>query len=197
MTVHNQVLQQQVWEFFCNDLDSCIEVSKDTQQNKSLSRFKGGLNFTAALTIFSVLEFISSFYLNSEPSSSTFAKFLSKYGSRYFDKFSNENLSKKLYEVFRNGLSHQWSPKGSGIAMDIEGDWLVSKQRSGEEEILALNIPTFYELAKLAIKDYEAEMDNNDALQQNFNKRYKKVVREDFMHMRILRDMLDNSGTSV
>lgn len=193
MALHNEVFNQQIWQFFCNDLDSCIKVAKIVQKEEGKGTFKGGLNFTAALVIFSVIEFVSGWYQNRESDSNTVAEFLDKYASKYFNPFRDKRISKKFYEVFRNGLSHQWSPKGSGIAMDTENNILLGKQRIGNEDILTLNVPSFYELAKIAIKNYENDLNNNEDLRAKFENRYKKLVESDFKEMRILRNMLEEN----
>ena len=56
MALHNDVFKQQIWGFLCDDLESCLAVSQIVQFFPKNTIFKGGLNFTAALAIFSVIE---------------------------------------------------------------------------------------------------------------------------------------------
>jgi hypothetical protein len=189
MALHNDIFKQQIWEFFCNDLESCLTVSKLIQTN-SASSFKGGLNFTATMAIFSVIELVAGWWKGTKPTNDIIASFIQNYFSKYYIRFNNKSLAKKFYEVFRNGLSHQWSPKASGIAMDFNNNWLVEKMpTNGQEEILALNVPTFYYLTKQVLSDYEKELNENEDMRKLFEERYKKIVDEDYKEMRILRNM--------
>lgn len=191
MALHNNVFKQQIWEFFCDDLDSCLLVSKLKQSGDR--RFRGGLNFTACLAIFSAIEFLSGFLAGREPTSDDIAVFLQKYFGKYWERMNSKSFSKKFYEVFRNGLSHQWSPKASGVAMDFYNDWILRKEKppSFSEEILTLNIPRFYEVTKKAFKDYEVNLDKKSDFRTKFEERYNKLVESDYMEMRILRKYLD------
>lgn len=194
MALHNDVFQQQIWDFFCGDLESCLTVSKLKQSNPN-SPFKGGLNFTATLAIFSVIELCAGWWKGVEPTSDIIASFIQKYLSKYYVRFKDKNVSKKFYEVFRNGLSHQWSPKASGIAMDFYGNWLINKtDEIGQEEILLVNVPTFFNVTKQGLKDFEEELNENEDMRKLFEARYNKIVESDYKEMRILRDMVENQN---
>jgi len=192
MALHNDVFRQQIWEFFCNDLDSCLLVSKIIQSGKT-SPFKGGLNFTALLAIFSVIELASGWWEGKEPTQETVANFIQKYFSKYEPRFSDQVLAKKFYNVFRNGLSHQWSPKAGGVAMDFAHDWLLEIiSTNGSESIIALNVPKFYQITKSALTDYEHDLDDKADQRLNFEKRYNCIVESDYKEMRKVREMLSN-----
>lgn len=194
MTLHNAVFKQQIWEFFCDDLESCLTVSKLKQSNPN-TPFKGGLNFTATLAIFSVIELCAGWWKGTAPTSDIIASFIQKYLSKYYVRFKDKTLAKKFYEVFRNGLSHQWSPKASGVAMDFNGNWLINKTGEiGQEEILLLNVPTFYYVAKQGLEDFEKELNENEEMRKLFEARYSKIVEGDYKEMRILRGMLENQN---
>lgn len=188
MALHNDVFKQQIWEFFCDDLKSCLTVSKLKQSGDT--RFSGGLNFTACLTIFSVIEMCSGYYMGKSSNSDTVADFLTKYFSKYFGGFKDRNYSKQFYIVFRHGLSHQWSPKASAIDMNFIETYFLKKVKTGSEDILFLNIPIFYEYTKAALKDYENELDSDGNLGNLFEQRYKQIVNFDYQQMRILREKL-------
>ena len=185
MTLHKDVFKQHIWEFFCDDLESCLSVSKLKQAGDT--RFKGGLNFTACLTILSVIEMCSGYYKGKDSKSDTVADFLTEYFSKYFDGFKDRNFSKLFYTVFRHGLSHQWSPKALAIDMNFQDSYFLKKVKTENEEILFLNIPDFYEYTKSALKDYEEELDRNESLREIFKKRYDQIVSLDYGQMRILR----------
>ena len=195
MALHNDVFRQQIWDFFCGDLQSCLCVSAIKQQSQTECCFKGGLNFTSALVIFSVIELASGWYKGKEPTTETVAEFFYEYFSEYYSPFKDKNFSKKFYGVFRNGLSHQWSPKASGIAMDFSADWFIKKVKYGSEEILMLNIPIFFKWTKLALKKFENDLDSKQVLRDSFEKRYKVIVDSDYKEMRVLRDMLKKLET--
>lgn len=188
MALHNDVFKQQIWEFFCDDLESCLTVSKLKQSGNA--RFKGGLNFTACLTILSVVEMCSGYYKGENSNSDTVADFLTKYFTKYFDSFKDRNFSKQFYIVFRHGLSHQWSPKASAIDMNFADNYFLKKVRAKSEEILYLNIPDFYGYTKKAIKDFEEELDKDENLREIFKKRYDQIVDLDYQQMRVLRDKI-------
>ena len=190
MALHNDVFKDQIWRFFCDDLDSCLLVSKLKQSGDA--RFKGGLNFTACLAIFSAIEFLAGFFVGKEPASDDIALFFQKYFSEYWEKLRDKSFSKKFYEVFRNGLSHQWSPKASGVQMDFNGGWILRKDKPPgfTEEILIINIPSFFEITKKAFKNFEGDLDKNSAYKVRFKERYDKLVANDYMEMRILRKYL-------
>lgn len=172
MALHNDVFKQQIWEFFCDDLESCLTVSKLKQSNPQ-SPLKGGLNFTATLAIFSVIELCAGWWKGTEPTNDIIASFIQKYISKYYAGFEDKGVSKKFYEVFRNGLSHQWSPKASGIAMDFYGNWLINKLKSegGQEDILLLNVPTFFYVTKQGLQDFERDLDDNEDMRKLFEAR--------------------------
>ena len=188
MALHNDVFRQQIWEFFCDDLEGCLTVSKLKQSGDG--RFKGGLNFTACLTIFSVIEMCAGYYKGKDTNSDMVADFLTKYFSKYFDNFRDRSFSKQFYIVFRHGLSHQWSPKASAIDMNFADNYFLKKVKTENEEILYLNIPYFYECTKRAIKAFEEELDKSKNLREMFKNRYDQIVDLDYQHMRILRGKL-------
>lgn len=188
MALHNDVFRQQIWEFFCDDLDSCLLVSRLKQSGDT--RFKGGLNFTACLTIFSVIEMCSSYYKGRNSDTNTVSDFLAKYFSKYFDKFNERDFARYFYVVFRHGLSHQWSPKASAIDMNFIDNYFLKKVKTESEEILFLNIPTFYGYAKGALKDYENDLNSDDKLRNLFEQRYNQIVSFDYQQMRALRGKL-------
>lgn len=188
MALHNDVFKQQIWEFFCDDLESCLLVSRLKQQGDI--RFRGGLNFTACLTIFSVIELCSSYYKGKDSDANTVSDFLVKYFSKYDVKFSDEKFSRYFYDVFRHGLSHQWSPRASAIDMNFTDKYFLKKDRIENEEILYLNIPVFYDYTKKALSNYENDLDNDMSLRNLFEKRYKNIVDLDYQKMRILRDKI-------
>lgn len=191
MAIHNDVFKQQIWDFFCGDLDSCLAVSK-VIQSKQPTQFKGGLNFTATLTIFSVIELTAGWWKGKEATTDIIASFIQQYFAKYYPRFKERVFAKKFYEVFRNGLSHQWSPKASGIAMDFTNSRLVEKSNiNPNEEILVLNVPTFFNVTKQALEDYEKDLNKNVAMQSSFEARYKRIVGDDYKEMRILRAMLE------
>lgn len=186
MALYNDVFRQKIWEFFYDDLESCLTVSKLKQSGDD--RFKGGLNFTACLTIFSVIDMCSGYYKGKDTNSDTVADFLTKYFSKYFDNFRYKDFSKQFYTVFRHGLSHQWSPKASAIDMNFTDSYFLKKVKIESEEILVLNIPTFYQYTKHALKDYEEELDSDKNLRKLFETRYKRIVCFDYQQMIILRE---------
>lgn len=188
MTLHNDVFKQQIWEFFCDDLESCLTVSKLKQSGDD--RLRGGLNFTACLTIFSVIEMCSGYYKGRDTNSDTVTDFLTKYFFKYFESFSDRSFSKQFYVVFRHGLSHQWSPKASAVDMNFTDKYFLKKVKTETEEILFLNIPTFYEYTKGALKDYENGLDSDENLRNLFKQRYDQIVNLDYQQMRTLRNKL-------
>lgn len=197
MALHNSVFKQQIWDFFCGDLKSCLEVSKIVQ-SKQPSPFQGGLNFTAALAIFSVIELTAGWWKGTEATTDIIASFMQKYFAKYYPRFKDKAFAKKFYEVFRNGLSHQWSPKASGIAMDLNNNWLIEKSNiNPNEDILVLNIPTFFTVTKQALTDYEKDIDDHQDIQNFFKARYEKIVKSDYVEMRVLREMLEKQNDQL
>lgn len=176
MALYNDVFNQQIWDFFCSDIESCFEVNKNKQKLKEKSPFKGGMNFTSALAIFSVIEFCAAFYWGKRIKRSEIAVFMNKYFGKYSPVFDSNGKCEKFYDVFRNGLSHQWSPKRAGIAMSFTTKHLIIKHMT----VLILNIPTFYEIVICGLKDYETDLNNNKTLCEKFEKRYEEVIRGDF-----------------
>lgn len=188
MALHSDVFKQQIWDFFCGDLDSCLQVAKLKQSGDT--RFNGGLNFTACLTIFSVIEMCSSYYSGRDSNNSTVSDFLIKYFSKYYEKFKEKGFARDFYKVFRHGLSHQWSPKASAIDMNFDNNYFLKITKPGNEEILVLNIPDFYEYTKKALEDFEEDLDNDKTLREIFEKRYNQLVSSDYQQMRLLRTKL-------
>lgn len=175
MKLHNYVFQQQIWSFFYNDLESCLEVSKEVQQGNK--KFKGGLNFTAALTIFSVIDFLASFWKGKNANQTDIAKFIHKYFANYHLIFKTEDLCKQFYNIFRNGLSHQWSPKSSGVAMEFSTKHILIENK--RDKILYLNIPAFYKICVKAFKDFENDLDTDIILSKKFQSYYNEMIKFD------------------
>ena len=191
MALHNNVFKNQIWKFFCEDVESCLEVSKDVQRHRGASRFKGGLNFTAALVIFSVIEFCAAFFHGkNEVTRTEIAEFMNIYFANYDDNFSDIDFCKKFHNIFRNGLSHQWSPKAGGIGMNFNKREIIFQAMSGKELIPILNIPPFFALTKKALKDFEIDLDRKPLLRKKFEDRYKKLIETDYKEMRIFRGLL-------
>jgi hypothetical protein len=199
MNEHKGVFNQQVREFFFGDLDSCFKVSK-IKQGLPVDRypFSGGLNFTAALVIFCVIDMMAAYYKGITTdrrgrvigaSDDNVADFLIKYFGKYDSFFSDKEKSKLFYRVFRHGLVHQWSPKASGVAMNFSSNALLVKTTYGTEEIIILNAATFYELTRKALKDYEEDLDNGHFVDQ-FKKRHELIVKTDYDEMRLLRSKI-------
>lgn len=175
MSLHNEIFKIQVWKYFCNDIDSCIEVSKEIK-NGNNSRFKGGLNYTSALAIFSVIDMMSGYFSGTKNVNSNIsASFLVKYLSKYEENFKEKIFAKKFYEIFRHGLSHDWQPKYSGVSMYSSKMIVYIDEK---EDVPVLAIPTFYENIKKALKDYENDLNNDKKLQDLFIKRYNVVNKQ-------------------
>jgi hypothetical protein len=177
----------QIWEWFCNDIDSCLTVSHDLQAQGDASTFRGGLNFPAALTMFAVIELMAGYHAGKKPGSKEIAGFVGKYVGKYYPKLADEQVAKKWYEVFRNGLSHQWSPKFGGVAMDFAQPDVFVFLQVGTEKIPYLIVPKLFYFIKAALRDYEADLNSNVALRSNFKKRYEELVSCDRKAMESLR----------
>ncbi len=182
---HNEILKQQIWEWFVNDLKSCFEASRASQAQNKL--FPGGLCFPAAMTIFSVLEMVTGYYTGKDPCRSSVASFISKYMGKYCPQLENTSIVDKWYEVFRNGLTHQWSPKAGGVAMNPLSSEIFIFTSNGNEEIPILIVPTFFEIFKKALKDYEYDLDSEEVLREKFKKRHNQLMANDFKVMRSFR----------
>lgn len=197
MALHNDVFRQQIWEFFCNDLDSCLEVSRilqSCQYNNTL--FKGSLNFTASLAVFSVINLAANFYFGKESTTDDIAFFLKRYFGKYYSYLKNKPFCKQFYVVFRHGLSHQFSPKAASIAMDFHDTWIL--KFDGTPELLPyLNIPAFYDITKKALGDFEHDLDNDKKLQTNFKTRYNHLIKIDYKKMRKLRRIFFNNCANL
>lgn len=192
MALHNNVFNQQIWEWFCNDMDSCILVSTDLQKKGIKSKFSGGINFPAALACFSVIELMASYYAGKKKAGNEdIAEFISKYIGRYYPKLKSKTIAKKWYEVFRNGLSHQWAPKFGGVSMDTGSQeiFVFLIPTEGREEIPYLVVPKLFYVMCDALKDFEHDLDTDEKLRKKFEKRYENIMREDKKVMGLFRDM--------
>lgn len=195
MVTYKDIFQQQIWEWFCNDMDSCILVSTDLQKKGVKSKFSGGINFPAALACFSVIELMSGYHAGRKPDNNNISKFISKYIGKYYSKLKNEKIAKTWYEVFRNGLSHQWLPKNGGVSMDMNSQEIFVFQIpiGWKYEIPYLVVPKFYYALKEALKDFENDLDKNEELRKRFKKRYKEIIVGDKEKMGIFKDMYDKN----
>lgn len=188
MPLHNDVFAQQMWAFLCNDIDSCLMVAEEIQTLGSESRFKGALNFPAALMMFSVIDLSAGYYAGREATTQVIADFIAKYFGPHSPELADKKVAKKWYEVFRNGLTHQWSPKAGGVSMDPRPEVFMF-QLIGAEEIPVLFVPALFAVLKEALRTYESDLDASPALQKKFKKRYEELVNDDRKEMRILRNM--------
>lgn len=191
MSLHKLVFNQQIWNFFKWDIESCLRVVKmrsafDLKNGDNI--LPGGLNFTAALVIFCVIEMMTGYYKGKLlPSSDDVTDFLAKYFSKYESLFSNKEFSKRFYEVFRHGLVHEWSPKWSAVGMDFSSIESIGILKiTDNREIVALNVPIFYDITIKALNDYEKDLDNGCYVSE-FKKRYNEAIKKDSEEMELLK----------
>jgi hypothetical protein len=186
---YKSVFSHQIWDYFVNDIESCFKASRAAQDSNN---GKGGLNFAAALVILSVLDFCSGFYVGKvQPSTDEVAEFMSKYLSDD-DLFKTKAFNKNFYKVFRHGLAHQWSPKGSGVAIDFNKSEILII----DNELPVLNVPPFFNLVCKGLKKYEIELGENKTLNTNFSHRLDEIYRIDGSEAIRLKELLENpNGT--
>lgn len=187
-TEHRGVFDQPIYDFFENDIESCLLVSKIKQQSPQNPDFPGGTNFTAALAILSVIEMMASYYFGIEPdkndklmpaSSKQVSEFLRKYFSKHQQKFSNNKFGEYFYKVFRHGLSHQWSPKRAGVDMNFHSNEILTYPSIG---IPHLNVPALFNITKLALRDYDEDLKNGTGV-ENFIKHFEAINKIDDLDM--------------
>jgi hypothetical protein len=192
MGLHNDVFNQQIWDWFCNDLESCLLVSQKVQAGST--EFKGGTNFPAALTIFSVLEMTAGYYsgrTDDQQLTNRVVAFLVKYFSKYDARFADTDFAKKFYNVFRHGLAHQWAPKAGAVSMDFgQQDELILWIEGEAERYPCLNVPAFFELTKKALRGYESDLDQDQGLRDKFKTRYDAMIKADYQRMKQLQAKL-------
>jgi hypothetical protein len=187
VALHNNVFDQQVWDWFCNDVESCLLVSKKVQAHEG--EFKGGTNFPACLTIFSVIEMAAGYFsgrTTDAQSSPGVVNFLVKYFAKHDARFADLDFSRRFYNVFRHGLAHQWSPKAGAVSMDFGNDGLIL----WVGEYPFLNVPPLFELTKAALRDYEGDLDTDANLRAKFKTRYEAMLQADHERMEELREIL-------
>lgn len=188
MSVHKGFFKQSIHEFFHQDIDSCLQVSQVKQRIISNVNPDGGLNFTAALVIMCVIEMMAGFYKGKVfPKEKDVCEFLVKYFSNHEPLFKDKEFSRYFYRVFRHGLTHEWSPKASGVAMDFNSKAAIGIIKPDKEDLICLNVPAFFEITTKALEDYEKDLDNGLYVKE-FNKRYDETITEDYKQMRILRE---------
>lgn len=175
MSGHNDMFRQQIWEFFQNDLDSCLLVSRDLQTKRESSVFRGGLNFTATLAIVVIVEMCSSYYSGREADDNAVAEFINKYFSKHEPIFQFKDICKKFFQVFRHGLVHNWSPKMAGVSMDFS----LNASFTFVRETPVLNVPAFYGVVKKGLRDYEDDLNVDERLRELFNRRYEEIILGD------------------
>lgn len=160
MSKHDDFFNLIIFEFYKNDVESCLNVSKSDR-----ATFPGGQNYTAGLVIVCVLETITAYYkgkdinksgVMEEAKSDEVAEFMVKYFSPFEKLFSDKSFSKKFYEVYRHGLVHQFDPKSSAIAMDFNSDDIIDILPVDEK--MVINIPPLFRISLKAYELYEADL---------------------------------------
>ena len=187
--LHNRVFNRQLWTFLCNDLDSCLMVADEVQEKGDNSRFKGALYFPAALTLFAAIELAASYYAGDEPTGDRVAEFISKYIGPCSPELASKTVAKKWYEVFRNGLTHQWSPKAGGVGVFQWREVFRFLSEGLTEKSPYLNVPALFDAFKKALRAYESDLDSNLILRKNFDSRHKALESSDCNEMRIFRGL--------
>lgn len=204
--IHTGFWEQQIEQFFKDDVTSCLNVAKIKIgiENCEASKFPGGLFFTSTLVIFCILEMLSAYFKGVLPANKPASKddvgdFMVKYFSKYNIFFKDKNNSIAFYKVFRHGLVHQWSPKGAGAGMNsglidyskIQNIiWLASPN-----DVPILNVPIFYELFLKAISDYRKDLDSNINNSRNlFERRYSAILKQDQAEVLNLKSFLVPCG---
>jgi hypothetical protein len=137
--------------------------------------------------MFAVIELMAGYHAGKKATAKELVEFVSKYVGKYCPKLTGEQVAKKWYDVFRNGLSHQWSPKFGGVAVDFAQPDVFVFLQVGTEKIPYLIVPKLFCFIKAALRDYEADLNSNVALQSNFTKRYEELVSCDRKAMESLR----------
>lgn len=187
-TEHRGVFDQQIYEFFQDDINSCLAVARIKQSDPSQTDFSGGLNFTAALVILSVIEMMAAYYTGVvedgrgkllPANSDKVADFMVTYFGKYYSKFKNVDYCKEFFKIFRHGLSHQWSPKRSGVAMDFSNSAVIVVQKNLEgNDVPILNIPPFFEITMKALKDYDQDLQSGKRIDE-FIQHFEAIQRVD------------------
>lgn len=173
-------------QWFKDDLNSCLIVAK--LKDGGDNDFPGGLNYTAALVAFCFIDFLTGcFKGKSWPASDDVAEFMTTYFKKYEQKFEKKEFSKKLYEVFRHGLAHQWSPKGSGVAMDFR----FLSFFGFSDGIPVLNVPEFFKIIDAGSSDYLADLTINPDLNKFVTLRYEDVLKNDAIEAEQLKRIYD------
>ncbi|MFT3701210.1 MAG: hypothetical protein QM802_02515 [Agriterribacter sp.] len=105
----------------------------------------------------------------------TFKKFIERF---FVDGQRSEELSSIIYNVFRNGMAHQLSPKKAGIGW-IDSEYLIYYPAAGEA--VHLNVKYFAKLSYEAfvrlrgvVDGSNPENDNSDAIVTNI---YEKILK--------------------
>lgn len=187
MSAHKGFFKQMIYKFFCDDLESCLKVSKTKQGIISNPSFDGGLNFTAGLVIVCVIEMMAGFYKGKRlTDENDVVDFLEDYFSEHNNLFKDREFAKYFHRVVRHGLVHEYSPKASAVGMNFNSSELLTMSERNKEELPIINVPTFYNLTVKALQDYEKDLDNGLYIQE-FNKRYNEQIQEDYNEMRILK----------
>lgn len=194
MSAHKEFFKQLIYDYYEKDISSCLKVSKIKQEDPN--SFPGGLNFTAGLVTLCVLEMMAAYFKGKttvnkkgrldQANSREVADFLIKYFSPFFSLFSDKEFSKEFYEVFRHGLVHEFSPKASAVAMAFDFDQPVAVVKDKNEDLMAINIPSFFKISLEAYKKYEDDLNKGKFLKE-FNDRYKIMIKNDYEEMRELR----------
>jgi len=193
MSAYKGFFNQSIREYFYGDIESCMEVSRRKQINDPDFQKTGGLNFTAGLVIFCVIEVLTGFYKGKEfPKSDEIADFLQRYFSKHNDLFKDLAFCKKFYEVFRHGLVHEWSPKACSVDMNFSDKYLLKTIiGEGGTVLLQINIPAMFEITKKSFDDYELDLDNGNYVAE-FDIRYNNIIKNDYSEMEILKQMFIN-----
>lgn len=191
MSAYKGFFNQSIREFFYGDIESCMEVSKRKQHRDAFFSNIGGLNFTAGLVIFCIIEMLAGFFKGKDfPNSDDVSEFLKKYFATHNRLFENIDICKKFYEVFRHGLVHEWSPKACSVDMNFNDNYLLKTVLGeGGKEILQINIPTFFKLTKKAFADYERDLDSGFYIEE-FDTRYNSTIEKDYAEMEDLKKLL-------
>lgn len=198
---YKNIFEQQIRRYYISDMESCIRAAKDAQAKTYNPKGDGGQNFTAALLTLSVIDFCAGYFTGKteysykagkiKPELTTAhdaADFMSKYFTDYH-MFADEDFCIKFYQVFRHGLAHTWSPKGSGIGMDMYATTPVVMESGAP----VLEMVPFFDHTKKALSRYEIELGEDEALNHNFMKRFDYLQNNGQKEANELKAMLSTS----
>lgn len=147
-----------IYAWMCRDIKICVD---------------NNANFGAMTLMCCGIDFLGSLAYDADDSKKRFKDFVKEYFDKKYGRFRDI-----LYDVYRNGVVHQYFPKQNASVAGKEQNRESHLKLSQDKSHIVIHAGCFFDDFKKAIEKYQKHINSSQKLQSDFNKRTKKLLSE-------------------